>query len=456
MKTVLAISCFLFCLANPLFSQWSIKRLSETKTALTATASEDKAYFAGGFINNWSAYSTLVDIYKKEGGSWSTSHLSIGRAWMAAANGKGKIFFAGGEESLRHSENNTSKVVDIYDEGTNQWTTNHLREGRAFLTAVRVRDKILFAGGIKQIQWSLKIFRTSNTVDIYDLNTGKWSSDTLSEPRAFIASAVNDSLAFFAGGWVGNNKVSDVVDIYNSVMDTWSKDILSVPRAQAAGASVGNKVLFAGGGLEGIAPSNVVDIYDVQRKEWSTASLSVPRGELQAGTIEDKVFFVGGSTIDQVTLLNGSDYFNDVDVFDNHTGQWSTDVLQYRRVNHAVTTLDNKLFVAGGNDGNNLHNEIEILDLSVVGIFDEAKTESNLFVYPNPVTDVLHINVRGNGSKSPLKRKILLHDSTGRLIKKKIFSGSSVDISVHELTNGLYFVTLSMKKGQIIQKITIF
>ena len=456
MKTILIPFCILFCLTHPLFSQWSIEYLSETKNALSATSSEDRAYFAGGLIN-WSAYSSLVDIYEKDGGTWSTSQLSIGRAWLAAANGNGKVFFAGGNDFFAPSGDNTSDVVDIYDEGTNQWATENLSEGRVFLTAVKVGDKILFAGGIKKLDWNTSLFETSNTVDIYDLNTGQWSTGTLSEPRAFIASAVNGNLAFFAGGWAGTNTVSDVVDIYNSATDTWSMATLSVPRAQAAGASVGDKVLFAGGGLEGsFTPTDVVDIYDVQMNEWSTASLSVSRGELLAATIEDKVFFVGGATIDQMTLSNGLDYFKEIDIYDNVTGQWSTDILQNNRVNHAVTALDNKLYVAGGNDLNNIFNEIEVLDLSTVGIFDETKPEYNLFVYPNPVTDILHINVREMGDSGSLTRKILLHDSTGRLIKESIFSGSSIELSVQGIPNGLYFVTLLMDEGQFIRKITIF
>jgi hypothetical protein len=457
MKTFIHLFCILFCLTHSLFSQWSIKYLSETKYALCATSSENRAYFAGGVID-MSGYSTLIDIYEKEGGTWSTSQLSVGRAWMAATNGNGKIFFAGGNDGLSHSENQTSNIVNIYNEGTNLWTQRSLSEGRAFLTAVRVGDKILFAGGIKKLDWSFEIFETSDKVDIYDLNTGQWSTDVLSQPRAFIASAVNGNLAFFAGGWVKTNTVSDVVDIYNSDTDTWSTAILSVARAQAAGASVGNKVLFGGGGLQGsFKPTDVVDIYDVQMNEWSTASLSVSRGELLAETIEDKVFFVGGATIDQVTLRNGStDYFKEIDIYDNFTGQWSTDVLKNSRVNHAVTALDNKLFVAGGNNSNNVFNEIEVLDLSTVGIFDKTKPESNLFVYPNPVTDILHINVREIRDRGSLTRKIVLHDSTGRLIKEFIFSGSSTELSVQGIPNGLYFVSLLMDEGQFMRKITIF
>ena len=88
--------------------------------------------------------------------------------------------------------------------------------------------------------------------------------------------------------------------------------------------------------------------------------------------------------------------------------------------------------------------------------FDETKPEYNLFVYPNPVTDILHINVREMGDSGSLTRKILLHDSTGRLIKESIFSGSSIELSVQGIPNGLYFVTLLMDEGQFIRKITIF
>lgn len=456
MKTKISFFFILNFFTLPIFSQWSITYLSETRNALSATSSEERAYFAGGLIN-WSAYSTVVDIYEKEESAWSTAQLSAGRGWMAAANGNGKVFFAGGEDVFAPSGDQTSNVVDIYDEITGQWTTENLSEGRVFLTAVRVGEKILFAGGIKKLNWSTSQFELSNRVDIYDLNTGQWSSATLSQPRAFIASAVNGKLAFFAGGWVGPSTVSDVVDIYDSETDTWSTASLSVPRAQAAGASVGDKVLFAGGGLNtSFTPTDIVDIYDTEMNEWSTATLSVPRGELLAATIDDKVFFVGGSTINQTTLSNGFDYFNEIDIYNNTTEQWTTDELQNSRVNHAVTALDNKLFVAGGNNLNNIFGDIEILDLSLVNNSNNTKSGFKWVVHPNPPTDILRVSIQGMENARPSEGKVLLHNSTGHLVKEFIFSGSSFELSLPGLSKGLYFVTLLVEETASVKKITVF
>ena len=458
MKTMLSSLFLLFYFTIQLIGQWSIEFLSESRTAIAATASQDKAYFAGGFTMN--AYSNVVDIYDKEESNWSVAQLSTGRAWIAAVNGNEKLFFAGGEDINASSGDWTSDVVDIYDEVTEEWTTKSLSEGRVFLAAVKVGDKVLFAGGIKRLNWQNSIFETTNRVDIFDLTTGEWTTDTLSQARAFMASTVCNNMAFFAGGWVGPGEVSNVVDIYDFDTDTWDKSTLSIPRAQAAGATVGNKVLFAGGGLSAsFTPTDVVDIYDLDSKEWSSASISFARGELLAASIKDKVFFVGGGTIDQETLRNGPDpntYFKAIDVYDNTTFQWTIDSLQFGRVNHAVTALENKLFVAGGNHLNNIVDEIEVLDLSTVSVLDPTKLNMNLIVYPNPTSDILITSIRGIENTATLEGEVLLHESTGQLIIKSTFTGNSFELSLKDLPKGIYFITVVIEDSQSVRKIVLF
>lgn len=442
---------FLFFPGN-IFCQWSTAQLSAKINCLTGVSSEKKVYFGGGYIN-WRSYNKTVDIYDPATDSWSKDQLSKGRAFLTSVYANGKVFFAGGEDIYSGNGYRTSSIVDIYDEQTNAWSVENLSEGRAWLSAVHVGSKILFAGGMKEVNIQEIKNNPSDVVDIYDLQTGEWSTAKLSKPRAFIASAVNGNLAFFAGGW----PVTDIIDIYNSETNEWTTDKLSVARGQAAGASVGNLVLFAGGGLAAsFTPSDVVDIYDVVSQKWSTAKLSKARGELLATTIGEKVYFVGGSTIDQIKLVNGTAFFNHIDIYDHATGQWSTDRMQEKRVNHAVTSLENKLYVGGGDAGPHLvYSNVEIFSSTVVGQSEESLSKAELNIFPNPASDLVNISFNNARSEELHNGTLLLFDTFGRLVKKGTFTKIPTLFPLRDIPKGLYLIKLSVGDEFLIKKIIV-
>ena len=86
----------------------------------------------------------------------------------------------------------------------------------------------------------------------------------------------------FAGGYDNIWITSTRIDIYNAETGVWTTDELSVPRWGAASASVGDLIMFAGGmSLDGAVGTevitDVIDIYNAKTKQWSTAKLSIPR-----------------------------------------------------------------------------------------------------------------------------------------------------------------------------------
>ena len=131
----------------------------------------------------------------------------------------------------------------------------------------------------------------SNVTDLYDGNTGKWSTAQLSVARAGLAATSVGSVAIFAGGgpfykgayyfkkgWVSSwlraeylrvpiclvtlprrrsclipassdsSRVGSVaVDVYNSATNSWSTALLSVGRFVFAATSVRDVAVFAGG-----------------------------------------------------------------------------------------------------------------------------------------------------------------------------------------------------------------
>ena len=53
---------------------------------------------------------------------------------------------------------------------------------------------------------------------------------------------------------LGNGEISKVVDLYNSETGAWSTAQLSVARTRLAATSVGNAAIFAGGWTGGALP----------------------------------------------------------------------------------------------------------------------------------------------------------------------------------------------------------
>jgi hypothetical protein len=123
---------------------------------------------------------------------------------------------------------------------------------------------------------------------------------------------------------------------------------LSVPRMPTA-AAAGNKVVFAGGWSGFTCTSNwlpassssTVDIYDTQTNSWSTAQLSTPRGGIRSVSLGNKIFFAGGED-------GNSTVYDNVDIYDISSNTWTLGHLSSPRAYVATAAIGNKVFFAGG------------------------------------------------------------------------------------------------------------
>ncbi len=81
-------------------------------------------------------------------------------------------------------------------------------------------------------------------------------------------------------------------------------------------------------------------------------------------------------------------------------------------------------------------------------IANDALSNKQLSVYPNPATSVIHIKVDG-------KRNITISDNAGKIYLSKVIDGSG-DINVSTLQKGIYFISDDATRGEgeklIIQK----
>lgn len=224
-----------------------------------------------------------------------------------------------------------------------------LSVARQSISVATAGSKILFAGGIV-LGTSPSASRYTSRVDIYDMNTQKWSIAELSEPRYGMATAVNGNKIFFAGGENGDGTgCVNVVDIYDVATNNWSVAALSEGRNDLAAASVGNKVLFAGG----CGYSYKVDIYEIAANKWSVALMSEGKTNITAVTVKNKVYFAGGQTYMKVPDSYGRLYIpsNRIDIYDNATNSWSTSSLTERKAIFAGVSVADKIYWAGGITG---------------------------------------------------------------------------------------------------------
>lgn len=136
----------------------AVSSLSEPRFGLSAESTNGLVLFAGGETSY--GYSRRVDIYNVNMREWSTDNLSEARTGMAVTKSGNFILFAGG----KNGENSYSKVVDIYDTRQGKFVQSlHLREARAYATALTIENRVYVIGG-------LSADGPSQIIDIFELN----------------------------------------------------------------------------------------------------------------------------------------------------------------------------------------------------------------------------------------------------------------------------------------------
>lgn len=68
----------------------------------------------------------------------------------------------------------------------------------------------------------------------------------------------------------------------------------------------------------------------------------------------------------------------------------------------------------------------------------------NIIFYPNPVTDILHVDLSDNSN-------VELHSMTGELLMEKMFMPGKTEINMSEYSTGIYLVTVGNKTYRIVK-----
>jgi len=301
-------------------------------------------------------------------GQWSSDSLSQGTIRMAGATLGTKAYFAGGQVPAGSDCVETNKV-EIYDLVTGTWQMEYLTQARTFAVGVTCEDWVLIAGGTYN-----SYMDQSSRVDIYN-SLGIWNIAELSVPRFAISAVSKDSLVLFAGGaTIMTNESYDVVDIYNIHTNQWSIQHLSEPRGGMGSTVAGERAFFAGGeNAEG--KSDRVDIYNFSSDTWETETLSLPRTWIGVAAVGNKVLFAGG-------ILDGGTFSSRVDIYNTETNTWEdTASLSMARGffgQQAVTICGYAYFVGGSG--------IE-MDFETIDVYNSWDDSWSVMTMPNRLTD---------------------------------------------------------------------
>lgn len=305
-----------------------IGTLNDPRKVSVVAAVGNKILFAGGIpvpTGPGPNFSTTVNIYDITTNSWSTANLSQARSGMTVAAMGTKVFFAGGTGILPSGSVGLTSRIDIYEAGSNSWSTMEMPHADGLLASLASGNKLVIVGG--------------NFADIYDTGSRTWKTINFGQPRYLITATNVKGKFYFAGGVTNKSTLTPTsrIDIYDPVTDSWSVSQLSKPKYGMSGLLARN-LIWAGGVVSGNT-SNEVEMLDPFSTVTSFSCLFQPNSfsAFSSGSLNGKaVFFVA----------NGKAK-NKFDIYDPLTNIWSIGVLDQSITAPVIISANGSVYVTG-------------------------------------------------------------------------------------------------------------
>jgi len=335
-------------------------KLSSPRRMLTGVTVGEYSLFGGGFQGKEA--SRAVDVYRN-GQFVRTDQLSQARGLAAATSVNELAFFAGGQ-----TPNGTkSAVVDVFNSTSQSWSVAHLSVGRSMLAATAVGPFAMFGGGeVREHEGNTSKSDDVAVVDVFNYETGVWTTAKLCMPRKKLAATTVGNLAIFGGGYLsGGGGSRPEWDMFNASSGEWSHGNLSLGRMRLQAAAVGNRAFFVSGmGDTCGAQCPMVDVYDASTNSWSVTNLKRGRYEFAAVGFASKMLVTGGKQSPSSSTGGAWDL---VEVFTPAQRAWTSTVVptearSYIAAVHHVIGSETVALVAGGDYQNGTTtNDIDVL-----------------------------------------------------------------------------------------------
>ena len=331
--------------------------LNHVRDAHTATLLRDgRVLVVGGYDGEVIG---TVEIYDPNTGLWVYSQpLRTPRSHHTATLlPNGTVLVVGGYGIVDH----TLTSAEIYDPPTETWRyTESKRVGTYEHTAVLLPDgSVLVAGGFS-------VDRYTSNAEIYDPETEIWTeTGSLSDARGFHSSTLlNNGLILVAGGQTGVENDSTTLnsaELYDPETGIWRlTGPLNESRYYFSATLLDSGLVLIAGGKDDVGYLNSAELYDPDSGSWDyTGQMHDRRGLHCAGLLPDGSVLVASgesSNGDTLIYLTGSEKYNPV------SGTWIvTSSLRAERSVYTATLLDDgRLLVAGGFDGFNVIDSVEL------------------------------------------------------------------------------------------------
>ena len=209
-----------------------------------------------------------------------------------------------------------------------------------------------------------------NDIWVYDPENNTWEEkiqDKKPKKRFFFSSTVNDNKMYIYGG-----KFLDFLNelwVYDLEKNSWTElkpnnEINKLPTKRYGQSMIviKNKIIVFGGRFGNCL--NDVWVYDLEKNSWE---LMKPSGNLpskrfghSAQLINGKMVIFGGFSDD--TVYKKDCFLNDVWVYDLDTNSWEQkDSGSTPRDCHTTVSLNNKMYVFGGDNGSSFLNDLWLL-----------------------------------------------------------------------------------------------
>lgn len=256
--------------------------------------------------------SALNEAYHARSGQWiRLAPMPTPRSEAAAVSRALSVFVLGGQSS---KFGGVTDAFERYDALADRWhTLPPLPTPRTGLGAARVGSKIFAIGGQSCV--SPFCGRTLDTVEFFDLTTGRWSEAApLPEPRAYVSTAVVAGKIYVIGGLRGPRmEAYDSILAYNPRTDEWTKETeLSTGRFAAAAGVCGDTVIVTGGLSESFSLlRRDAWLYNTITGAWSqVAAPKFGRAGVAAVNAGGRLFAIGGSGESRVEHAGANESFD--------------------------------------------------------------------------------------------------------------------------------------------------
>ncbi|MBK9051116.1 MAG: hypothetical protein IPL78_09420 [Chloroflexi bacterium] len=277
-----------------------------------------------------------------EDNHWLTSlALPTARAGLVLATVGLDLYAIGGE-----TETGVSADMTIYQPNAPAWTTGPDKPTPVADAAAAVLFGEIYVLGGRRTDGTV-----TNQVEVYSPANGAWRpAAALPQPLSGGLVLTDGSFLYLFGGWNGTTYLPDSY-LYDPATDTWRPlPPMSEPRAFAAGGFLTGQ-LYVMGGYNGQTELDTCERFEPNAQTWSDCPpLLTPRGAGGAVVIINQLYVFGGGLTGEVTYG---------EAFDPNSETWQVINMpilaeQSSWVHFGLTSIETKVYLIGGRDGNTL------------------------------------------------------------------------------------------------------